>query len=192
MAERNIDKMGVRLDGWADLVDGAGSQFEQVRANVQELMNARKMIDVSTERRELTTGGLSGKLRTYIVCSHRAGVTMAVNIAAVGKDLYVSWNAFWKPVWNKPLLIALLVISVVTLGLGVFLFPVIAVAGQVMKNNWLAFFATTLDEFLKDDVAAMIMAGHHSILQSLDMVGVDRKLLRVKEQFSTGVGNRLI
>jgi hypothetical protein len=222
MAERRIDKMGARLDGWADLVDGAGDRFEQVRTSITDLVSARKMPDVIAERRELTTGGLAGNLRMYIVCCHRAGVTMALNVRAVGKDLYVSWNAFYKPIWNKLVIVGILLISAllalaagndmycsgwgnncvssfsvakaaVVLAVGaVGLGLLVSIAGRVVKNNPMAFFMTSIDEFISDDITAMMLAVHHSVLQSLDIIGIDRKVLRVKEHYTTGARNRVI
>jgi hypothetical protein len=78
------------------------------------------------------------------------------------------------------------------IGLSVLFALLVAGVGLVLKRNPLAFFIKELDAFDADDIAAMTLAVHKSLLQAVDKVGIDIHLLRMKEQFRGGRRDRLI
>jgi len=49
-----------------------------------------------------------------------------------------------------------------------------------------------LNKFDGDDIAAMTLAVHNSVLHSLDLAGIDTQVLRMKEQFRAGSTARII
>jgi hypothetical protein len=174
----------------------------------QERISARQMPEIAYESSGLTTGGLTGKQRPYQLVHTRTGATLAVYIGQFGRDLYITWDLFVRPVWNQRVVLGILGAAVVlgllgardslsgwiasTIGLSIFFVILVAGAGLVLKRNPLAFFWRELTFFDADDITAMTLAVHKSLLQAVDAVGIDVQLLRVKEQFHGGRRDRLI
>jgi hypothetical protein len=205
-----IDRLGQRLDGWADLVDGAGERATAVENAFITEVQARRMPQVSITHADLTPGGLAGKRRGYALVQSYSGATMGVYITAFGKDLYLTWDLFVRPVilWRN-LLIMLGIAAGLSLipQLGDFsifswilntigvLIPVVIVAlilGKTMRNSTLSFFIQEIDLFAADDITAMMFGAHHALLGALDGVGIDTTLLRKKESFYAGRRERVI
>lgn len=224
LGRTRIDRLGLRLDGWADLIDGAGSQADDLLQFVHRRLSVREMPQVSLDDRALTVGGMAGERRRYHLVGHQVGATLALYIASFGHDLYVTWDLFVRRVWNKSLLIAIVIFAGITnifWGIGgliggiesekfwVFLSGLfgwvigtafsaigicilVGVAGLILKRSFWAFLTYEYNHFRADDIAAMMFAVHHSILEGLDSIGVDRALIRPKEQFLAGRRERVI
>ena len=215
---RSLSWLGERLDGWADLIEGVAERAPEVIQAFQERVSARQMPNVQHESSTLTTGGLTGKQRAYQLVHTPTGATVAVYIGQFGKDLYVTWDLFIRPIVNKAVLWGILGAAALfgfftafrqeawtgrttfsfggwiaaTIGLSILFAALVAGAGFVLKRNPLAFFFKELDAFDADDITAMTLAVHKSLLQAIDAVGIDIRLLRVKEQFHGGRRDRLI
>lgn len=205
-----IDNLGQRLDGWADLLDGAGDKAAAVEnAFVQEL-SARQLPQLGLTRADLTPGGLAGKQRGYLLAQAPAGATLAVYIAQYGKDLYLTWDLFLRTViqWRN-ILIMLAIAAVLALipelddfslfgwivgflGACIPVGLVALILGKVLRNSALAFFIQEIDMFVADDITAAMFAAHHSLLLAVDEVGLDASLLRKKESFRAGRRERII
>jgi hypothetical protein len=205
-----IDNLGQRLDGWADLVDGAGDKAAAVEnAFVQEL-GSRQFPHLALTRADLTPGGLAGKQRGYLLAQAPAGATLAVYIGQYGKDLYLTWDLFLRTViqWRN-ILIMLAIAAVLALIpeldrfslfrwiLGFFgaCIPVGLAAlllGKALRNSALAFFIQEIDMFVADDITAAMFAAHHALLLAVDEAGLNADLLRKKESFRAGRRERVI
>ena len=80
----------------------------------------------------------------------------------------------------------------VTIGFAVFFAIVVAGLGLALKRNPLAFFIKEITFFDADDISAMTLGVHKSLMQALDSVGISAQLLRRKEHFAGGRRDRLI
>jgi zinc-ribbon domain len=213
---RTLRSLGERLDGWADLIEDAGDKFEAVVGAFQQRLLSRQVPQVRHEAAVLTTSGMFGKQRPFQLTLTSTGATMAVYIAKFGCDLYVAWELFIRPVWNMAVVWGWLGLSAVlgflsptsrdlfsgnfsftgwilgTVAWSIFVGLLIVAAGVAFKRNPLAFFFKQLDEFDADDIGATMLAVHKSLLHAIDAVGIDTKLLRVKEQFRAGQRDRII
>lgn len=208
----SIDSLGARLDGWADLIPAAGTKTADVRAAFDAELQSCNVPQTNIVRTELTPGGLSGQRRPYLLVQSYTGATMAVFISEFGNSLYLSWELFVRPVikWREILImlgvaffLALLPqLASQNFGLFGLLFGTIgwtipiaigaAIFGKVMRNSIWALFVQEIDLFAADDVTAMMLAAHKSILKALDVVGVESSQLRSKSEFRAGRRERLI
>jgi hypothetical protein len=202
--------MGGRIDGWADLIDNAGDRADALFQFVHQRLGQREMPQVAHYDQMLTTGGLMGEQRRYHLVSHQVGSTVAVYIGAFGKDLYVAWDLFVSQVWKwKTFAIIAGVAAVIafigqlddfeffgwllsTIGSAISISILVGLAGLVLKRSFWAFFKEEYSHFRADDVTAMGLAIHHSLIEGLDYIGVDRALIRPKEQFRAGRRERII
>lgn len=212
----NINRLGVRVDGWADVVEGVGDKEEQARKELEGTVRGKKMPDTSVNAIHVSpTYGT--KQRKYILVEMSNGATVAAYIGAFGKDLYAKWDVFVKPLLNK-------VVIYVILGLGAFFGLIgafgknyygntsfsfiklvatflgwviggailVAIAGYITRRNILAFFFKQLDEFDLDDITALTIDTHKAMLGALDVIGIKANVLRMKEHFVAGTRDRLI
>ncbi len=216
-ATRGLSGLGERIDGWADLVEGAGDRALDVASAFHERISARQMPDVTHESANLSTSSILGRRRPYQLIRTPTGATLAVYIGSFGKDLYISWDLFIRTVWNMTVIWGILgsaaflglfsaretdlwgrssfsfsswIIS--TIGLSILFAFLVACAGFMLRRGFFGFFVKELDFFDADDITAMALAVHKSLLQAADTVGIDIHLLRVKEQFRGGRRDRLI
>ncbi|MCU0485541.1 MAG: zinc ribbon domain-containing protein [Anaerolineales bacterium] len=207
-----IDHLGARLDGWADLVEDAGSSASVVSQHFAQELAAHQMPQVNVVRADLTPGGISGKHRAYQLTQSYTGATMAVYIGQFGKDLYLAWELFVRTVikWRNILImigIAAVLSLLITLMGGDFNFIMwlmatavwsIAIfigagfAGKIMRNSRLAFFIEEIDLFTSDDITAMMFVVHKSLMKALDAAGLDSSILREKEHYAAGRRERII
>jgi len=216
--QRSLSWLGERLDGWADLIEDVAERAPEVIQAFQERVSVRRMPNVQHESSALATGGLTGKQRPYQLVHTPTGAAVAVYIGQFGRDLYVAWDLFIRPVWNMMVVWGILGAAAVlglfqavgqdpwtgrtrfsflgwigtTIGLSILFALLVAGVGFVLRRNPLAFFIKQLDAFDADDITAMTLAVHKSLLQAIDAVGIDIQLLRVKEQFHGGRRDRLI
>jgi hypothetical protein len=213
-----LDKLGARLDGWAELIEGAADKKEPIARAFEEEYQQKQVPQVNLTLSQLTPGGMVGKRRYYHLFQSYTGATMAAYIGEFGKDLYVTWELFVRPIikWRNiaymagiagllglcPALVGQNILEEPLLTLILWLFSIIGwflpvavvalIAGRVMKGSFLAFFIEEIDLFAADDVTAMMFAVHKSLLKALDSAGLDTTLLRSKDQFTAGRRERLI
>ena len=212
----NINKLGLRIDGWADLVEGAGDKEDQARKELEKMVRGKDMPETSVNP-TIISPTYGNKKRKYIVVEMPNGATVATYVGAFGKDLYAKWDVFVKPLLNMTVIYILLgigglfglisafgkdyygntnfsFISLVATFVGWVIGGaiLIAIAGFVLRRNILAFFFKQLDEFDLDDIAALTIATHKAMLSALDIVGIKANVLRIKEHFVAGTRDRLI
>ncbi|MCH7662830.1 MAG: hypothetical protein IH859_03055 [Chloroflexi bacterium] len=222
----NVNKLGLYLDGWADLVEGMGKKVELVKDQVHQLLTDRHMPDVQVEKITGVVGLISDK-REYSITTTQPGATTTIFVGEHGKDLFIAWHTYLRPVLNYRLLLVMLGIATVLglcQGLAIFVpgmgaaesdfvtefnlfgpitvlilsgscfavvtFAIFAVeasillvAGYFLKSSPLGFFFIEPNVFDADDITAMSLSVHKSVLKALDKVGIDSALLRRKEEF---------
>lgn len=206
-----VDRLGQRLDGWADLIDGAADQVEMVRSTFTTDLDHRQLPRLEFTETKLTPGGVAGKRRTYSLAQSYTGATLAVYIGEFGRDLYVSWDLFLRPhiKWRN-ILIMLGVAAVLaifpaidayskftrwftgTIGGFLGICVLVAILGKILRGSAKAFFMEEIDHFAADDITATMFAVHHGLMKAIDEVGLDASLLRKKETFKAGRRERII
>ncbi len=212
----NINKLGLRIDGWADLVEGAGDKEELARKQLEQVVREKDLPNTSVNP-TFVSPTYGSKQRQYTVVEMANGSTVAAYIGAFGKDLYAKWDVYVRPLLNKDVIYALLGVAALfglvgafgsdRYGNNSFSFPgflmgfigwtiggaiLVAIAGLAMRRNFLAFFLKQLDEFDLDDIGALTLATHKAMLHALDAVGIQAQTLRIKEHFAAGSRDRLI
>lgn len=206
-----IDKLGSRLDGWADLIDNAADKVQDVRSTFESDLELRQMPQVGRSLPALTPGGLAGKRRNYYLAQSYTGAALAVYIGEFGRDLYVSWDLFVRPniKWRN-ILIMLGIAAVLAIFpaansysefstwitwtiVGFIGIAIVAlILGKVLRGSAKAFFVEEIDHFAADDVTATMFAVHHGLMKAIDAAGLDSSLLRKKETFKAGRRERII
>ena len=206
-----VDKLGNRLDGWADLIDNAAETADDVRSAFESDLELRQMPQVDRSQPTLTPGGLAGKRRDYYLAQSYTGAAMAVYIGEFGRDLYVSWDLFIRPniKWRN-ILIMLGIAAVLAIFpaansysefstwitwtiVGFIGIAIVAlILGKVLRGSAKAFFVEEIDHFAADDVTATMFAVHHGLMKAIDAAGLDSSLLREKETFKAGRKERII
>lgn len=208
----NINKLGIRVDGWADLVEGAGDKVAAARHEFERIAQEKNLPSTSINPTSISPT-YGNKQRNYTVLEMANGATVASYIGSFGNDLYAKWDVYVRALWNMNVIFGLLAVSAVFSfiaaasnrygdGLSIFIVGLaglfgggailIAIAGLITRRNPLAFFFKQLDEFDLDDIGAMTLATHKAMLRALDLVGIQSQTLRIKEHFAAGVRNRLI
>ncbi|GAB4156529.1 MAG: hypothetical protein Fur0021_24840 [Candidatus Promineifilaceae bacterium] len=276
MGRVRLDKLGQRIDGWADLLDDQAGQAANIRQRLIQRLQRRNMPLITLSHKDVMLGGLVGESRPYQISLHRVGTTVAVYVGEFGADLYVAWDVFVRLVWKwstiiilflTPLLLNLLRYLLLSMDLyGLFaqvflpvllLFGIVGAASFLIRQSFWAFYADWVvwvvailvssggpfllgdffyffyrfdisnllanvagafvlsaallaliglitqrsawayfrqeyNHFRADDIAAMTLAVHKSILETLDEVGINTALVRGKEEFRGGRRERVI
>lgn len=71
-------------------------------------------------------------------------------------------------------------------------FGIVAIAGKFWKGSFLAFFFIEPSVFDAEDITAMSLAVHKTILRSLDNAGIDVSKLRLKPNFKGGRRDEMV
>lgn len=197
----DINNLGYYLDGWADLIVDKGMQAEQIRTTVVKMLQERNMPEVS-----VFSGSpkIKNEIRPYGGATTHPGAATTIYIGEHGKDLYVSWRTFIKPVLNDRTLIAILIASgilgimswLTTDSFMFFLFSFVLILslitglliffGRVFKGNSAAYFFIEPNLFDAEDITAMSLSVHKMLLRALDKEGIDTSQLRLKQSFKGG------
>jgi hypothetical protein len=219
---KNINKLGERIDGWADLVVNAGDEAELARKQLEVIIQ-RKSFPGTLVSSELITPSTGGKMRSYIIAEMNNGATVAAYFGSFGKDLYAKWDIYRKNIINEPVLYSCLAFSGLLgllvgnwfnnifggFGLGgfiafligfllgsipFFIIQLISLVfiGIIIKQSGFGFIFKEMDEFDIDDMGALTLAVHKAMLDTLDAIGIETQALRMKEKFSVGKRERLI
>jgi hypothetical protein len=199
----NVNELGYFLDGWADLIEGMGSKVEEVRSKIIRGLQEREMPDIQVSEKNGYVSQISDEVRAYTITTTSPGATTTIYIGKHGKDLYTSWRTFISPVlnWRN---IAIAVGIAVFIGLAaselrslwtflsttiiliLFEFGVMAIAGRIIKGNFLAYFFIEPTVFDAEDITAMSLSAHKSLFRALDDTGIDVSKLRLKQNFRGG------
>lgn len=210
----DINRLGVRIDGWADIVEGVGSKAIEALNATALIMKDKGMPNVTISATSIKTW----RERPYLIIEMQNGACVTIYIGSFGKDLYATWDLYIKPILNKNLILTILIVAAILGFVGAFQsnawtgrtdFSVIgwiistiswlvggavlvALTGFITKRNILAYFFLQLDAFDIDDIGAMGLDVHKGLLRGLDSVGISSQLLRIKEQFHAGSRERII
>jgi hypothetical protein len=208
----NVNQLGYFLDGWADLIEGMGEKAKEVRDAVVNGLKEREMPDVYTNEITGIVGLTGGERRAYTINQTAPGASTTIYIGKHGKDLYVAWRTFIKPVPNWVVIWSIVGISALlgflsggrsssiyggssfsftgflisTLILLIIGAGAVAIAGRIMRGSYLAFFFIEPNIFDAEDITAMGLSAHKTLLRSLDSSGIDVSKLRLKQKFQGG------
>lgn len=169
-----INKLGVRMDDWSEIVEGAAEQADQITEAFMEEIDLMEIPGVKVTPATLTSG--TSEARKYYLVYNGKGATAAVRFTAVGKDLYYSWDLFTRRSINWLVIgITLGVVFLISLiptiltwisgsffyglyslfssFLGLLLVPGLGLllAGKLFKDDIWGFYLTDLDEFALDE-----------------------------------------
>lgn len=212
----NVNILGYFLDGWADLIEGMADKVQEVRQKVVSDLKDRDMPEVDTREMVAYVSITSNERRPYTINTTNPGATTTIYIDKHGRDLYVAWRTFIQPVLNNQVILTALGISgflglvtggidssrnfygrsevsfslfgwiVWTIGFMILACLGIAAVGRILKNNYLAFFFIEPSVFDAEDITAMSLSAHKSLLRALDSTGIDITKLRLKQTFKGG------
>lgn len=197
-----LEQLGVRVDGWADLIAGAGDKAEPVQTAFIESFNARELPMAQLEPVNFSTGNAK---KLYQVVRTSSG-SAAVQIEAKGKDLFLSWSLYVKRSLNRSMIGILAAVAfgisfLTSLSMiGSFGYFIVAwlfgafnwvmpvafialIAGYVWKGSFWYFFLQEPGEMMLDDQAAMVLVVHRSLLEAVEKAGLDSEALQTKNVF---------
>lgn len=106
----NFRSLGFYIDGWADVAEGIGDKVEEVRELILNSLVSRNMPEVKVEATRVSTG-LTSENRNYTITTTFPGATTLVRSGQYGKDLFVTWSTYIRPVPNWKVLTVLTVIA---------------------------------------------------------------------------------
>jgi len=223
--------LGYFLDGWADVIEGMGSNAEDVRSDIMKQLKERNMPYVMVERANMREGVISEKgHRDYVITSTFPGVTTTIYIAKHGNDLFASWRTFIRTTINETYMMiysgialslvflqgiitggswtaylkgdftnlvsilssiqqfikAIFILIAFSIPVFVIILVLVIIAGIILKRNIFAFILKEPSLFDQEDITAMSLTVHKTMLRSLDMAGIDVSKLRLKGDFKAG------
>lgn len=171
-----INSLGLRSDGWSDVLEDAAGLEESVKTAFVNEIKAAELPGLVVGESTLTNGKTS---RKYLVVYNGSGANVVVRFAPYGRNLLASWDLYTKRKFNWLTIgilggvVFLLVLIYQILGHwglfynGLFAFlqvffslilvPTLGVmlAGKLIKDDWLGLFVDDLDEFAADDAIAL-------------------------------------
>lgn len=171
-----ISRLGLRSDGWSDVLEDAAGLEESVKTAFLNEIKAAELPGLGVGESTLTNGKTS---RKYWVVYNGSGANVLVRFAPYGKNLLTSWDLYTKRKFNWLTLgilggvVFLLTLLYQILGHwgsfygGFFAFlqgffsmifvPTLGVmlAGKLFKDDWLGFFMDDLNEFAADDAITL-------------------------------------
>lgn len=212
----DVNSLGVFVDGWSELIEGMGTKADQVRSDVLDHLKARNMPNIGLGNKIGYVSLISKERRDYMVAETDPGARTTIFIAQHGVDLYASWRTWIEPKVNMDVLQWLIGGAVVlglltgglnqtgglygpsrisfsligwviyTIGFLLLAGGIIALAGKILKGSFLAYFFIEPNVFDAEDITAMSLSVHKSIIRSLDKSGIDVSKLRLKQSFKGG------
>ena len=199
----------------SSLIEGMGEKAEDVLREVASGLQDRQMPNVNTVLRPAKADSMSKQRRLHIINTTSPGATTTIFIGKHGNDLYVAWRTFIRPVINQQILMLMLLIDgflglvlggftgrssgftsnvrfsfigwvEVTVILMILSVLLMMLAGKLIRDDVLVFFFVKPNLFDADDIAAMSLSAHKTILRALDLIGIDSSKLRIKQNFKGG------
>ena len=190
-------ELGFYLDGWSELVDNMSSLEDQVRQALLQDLERRQMPAIQISSRWGFSKLLGSEKRPYLLLQKRPGITTTMYVGAHGTDLYVSWRTYIKPVINILTILGLIIFGVIFDSLlpdidggligGIIVGALLLViAGSTSHRNPYKYFQANVTIIDAEDITALNLSAHYSLLRALDQTGVDTSKLRIKNKFSSG------
>ncbi len=133
---KSIKRLGTFVDGWVDLIDDMGHLEKEVFTNLLTELQSRNMPEVTHEE---VKGWIGKEERDYVITSTSPGASTSIYVGQRGKDLYVAWRTYLRPVLRWQVLATMAVVS------GIFaLISIIVLAGGMIRVNQTARSASNL------------------------------------------------
>ncbi len=107
----SISRLGVRIDGWADILEDAASKAQEAQQALEHILRDKQMPDISINPTSISTSIFGGKQRAYLVAEMPKGVSVTIYIGQFGKDLYATWDMYARPIFNTRTILFILGIS---------------------------------------------------------------------------------
>jgi hypothetical protein len=204
-AAPSLERLGARIDSWADLAAGAAEKASEIDENFVNEINAREIPQVMIEKVEFAEG--YAKKAYHVVRSPYGNI--AVHLNPSGKDLSMGWSLY---VHRAPNWLMLGILAAIAFGIsfltslgsvysfGVFFVSWIfgtfrwlldvailaLIAGYVWKGNFWYFFMSAPGELAKDELSGLTMSVHHCLLAAAEKAGLDVEKIRAKNTFRAG------
>ena len=199
-------KVGECYDFWADTIEGEEGKAEVFIAAYRGVMQARGIKGVKSQRQEISVPGIWAMSRDFET-TQKGVVTGALYVATIGSDLYLSWRVFVKLelsrlkqlIWMAICLLMAVPFSLefsfqndmsvdwgrlyyTFVGMMILTGLWIAAYGFIRRNgDFQALLRGPLNELLVDDIVAVGLSMHKSVLRAADRVGINSAKLAVKD-----------
>jgi hypothetical protein len=108
---------GLQVDVWADVLEGMADKAQAVLEALDERVKDAQIPQLELRDETISGSGLQAERRNYRIVQRGPGL-MAVFIARLGKDLYVSWRLFAGPLSRAKIRNWLIVCTIIGLLLG--------------------------------------------------------------------------
>lgn len=187
-----IKQLGVRSDGWSDVIEDAAGIADKVKGAFVEEMGAQKIQGLRVTNVSLSNGAM--ETRAYQLVNDARGTTIVVSVTPYGKNLFVGWDLYvhrsinWLTVGllgGIALVIAVLdtwainyyysgffasVFGFLGTFLNLLLVPSLAILlfGKIVKDDWTAAFVKSLDEFGTDDAVALSTVVENALTRAIE------------------------
>ena len=187
-----MSTLGVRSDGWSDVVEGGSPLMEAVKNDFLAEIRSSNLPGLNMAEANLTCG--AGESRPYQILQNGKGATVAVRIAPYGRDLTVSWDLFTRKSINwltigllggGVLLFAVLYVLIngyygsgffeelfgmINMFLNLLLVPglFIMLLGKMLKDDWMAYYVNDLNPFAMDDAINLTTIVDRSLSKAIE------------------------
>ncbi|MBC8074469.1 MAG: zinc ribbon domain-containing protein [Chloroflexales bacterium] len=210
---RPLGLLSTRVDSWGEVVDDKGELAAALQERFKQAVTQRQMPGVNYEITSYISHKIGSREYLVVRSPRRGGrVAVYINQFGrdlyLAWDLWVSFQINWiviAPILGLsvlcgPLFSWLVALSrmftagnnvIVSLGWPVLLFAINVIilgaivgwAGRFLRRDWRSFFLTDLDDFDIQDLRAILLATHDSLLQAANSVGIEEDQLRKKDKF---------
>jgi hypothetical protein len=186
-----VRNLGIRSDGWSDIIEDAAGWEEEVKKSFGEELKAASIPGLVIGESLISSGSIN---RKYQVVYNGSGANVLVRVTTFGKDLLASWDLYTKRKINwlnlailggSVFVLALLyeiimrgfhgsffggLFGVIALILSWLLVPTLAVMlfAKITKDDWLGFFVDDLDEFASDDAMALASVVDSALARAIE------------------------
>lgn len=194
---------GKWIDGWADILEGAANMSSSVNNTFVETFTGHQLPNINVSRVNITENGDKNGKRNFHLIRDFAGSTVAVYIGPFGNDLFLTWNLYSKQslkitnvagiIGSSVVMGTLSAISQIGFNFFIWLLAIlgwtILIVVGILIGSWvwygdpLFFFFEKDSQFIADDLVAITIATHKSLLNTLETIGFDTSSIHPKPDF---------
>ena len=212
---RALYRLATRIDSWGDVIDTLGERAAQLREAFQARMLAQGLPSMGYEVTRFGIGADRRKYLVIRPLHRGGRVTVYITEFGqnlyIAWDMWLTRAIRWPVILGMlgvsflfgPIVISLVVIATVLGSRSVsnlfwFVVPIavfcvnfflltflLGYLGRMVRNDPLAFFVAETNDFEIQDLRALLLTTHYTLLQSADAVGIDVSRLRAKEKFGS-------
>lgn len=208
-------RFATRIDSWGDVIDTLGERAAQLRETFQARMLAQGLPSMGYEVTRFGIGADQRKYLVIRPLHRGGRVTVSISEFGqnlyIAWDMWLTRAVRWPVILGMlgvsflfgPIVIALGVIASVLGSRSIsnlfwFVVPIAVFCvnfflltflfgylGRMVKNDPLAFFVVETNDFEVQDLRALLLTTHYTLLQSADAVGIEVSRLRAKDKFGS-------